>query len=809
MWCEEAPRNSQLASRWEHGGALAVVCFAAAALGSATSDGESWAAWPWLVWSGVIVATILSAGWLRRLAVRWSAGDRPDRPPGTAQHGPAISPVLVLLTISPLIWNGAGRALGFSGSTLEVDLLTGIQFLACGMAAAGVWRAYQPLAVVCSLFSVLFAASLSQSMLTMLFAGLFTAAAMVWLLGAYWSVVVARLHGSQAGKRPRWTLILPVAVLAAMAAGLGLAGNDRMLTLAGFLRSSGGSGERDDAACRGVGDGDALVAGQDDIRSFGPIEDAPFRNSPEPSLYDLYNDLFDEPVRNTKIDRAITLPSELAAKIQQRMAKSEIAHREFSTARGSRPRSPERMKSLDSDALLYVKGRVPLHLRMELFDLFDGEVWQAMEPGTPPGVANLRVEQIGKRPWLVLAQLRISDVLTKPETHAVKVIHLKGTRVPAPLHVLGLHIDRLEDASMFEWVGDGLVRMVRRELPSLTAIHVRSRVADPRKVRAETMWGRSLPAYNELPQGPEYDRIRQLAMEWTKGLPRGWRQVSAIRNRLRTEYALDPDARFSGGQLTPLGQFLFETKRGPDYQFATAAAVLLRSLGYSTRLVGGFYVSPARFDPLRQHTPVVGADAHLWTEVLMSASTWLTVEATPGYEVLGPPPTYLDRLLAGLGWAGVRLWERKGSVLLVIATVVVVVATRAAWMDQGRRLIWQWSRHDDARQRVAATLSLVDARFQRLKAARRPGETPGAALARWANRVGGSDAPFGALARLADWAAFAPAGVPAPLGSAAGRSEAEAVEEVCRAVVAAIYAADDRKPRSARPATEAVMATPR
>jgi transglutaminase-like putative cysteine protease len=776
---------------------LAVACLAAASLGSATATGEGWAGWPWLVWS-VVIGLTLMAGWrLRRLAENWLTTADNDWRTELSSRGPALSPVLILMAVGPLVWNGVSRLMGFEGSTLEVDLMTGVQFLACGLAAASVWPGYQPLAIICSLFSVLFAASVSQERLTMLFAAVFTVMAMAWLLGAYWSAVIARLHGSQAGQRPRWTLLLPLVVLGAMTATVGLARGDRMLALAGFMNSSGGSGDQDNAARRGVGDGDALVAGQEDIKSFGPIEDAPFRNSPEPSLYDLYNDLYDEPVRNTKIDRAIVLPPDMAAQVQQRMSKSQIANREFSTARGSKSRSSERMKDLTSNALLYVKGRVPLHLRLELFDIFDGEVWQGMEPGQSRGSDALRIETIGGRPWLRMVPTRAVEVLAKVETHALKVIHLKGNRVPTPLHVRGLHIDRLEDAGLFEWVGDGLVRMVRKNLPELTAIHVRSHAVDPNRVGGEMIWGRSLPEYNALPIGAEYDRIKQLAQDWTRGVKRGWPQIAAIEQRLKRDYVLDPVAKFPVGELSPLGQFLFEKKRGPDYQFATAAAMLLRSLGYSTRLVGGFYASPARFDTLRQHTPVVGADAHTWTEVLMSGSTWLTVEATPGYEVLGPPPTYLDHLLAVFFRMACWLWEQKLLVAGAVFVVGVAWWTRAAWMDHGRKLAWTWRRYESPRERVAATLRLVEQRLARLQTRRMPGEPPVESLRRWAAAEGRAEAPFVTLGRLADWAAFAPANVAAPVSTTAEQGETAVIEEICRTCVAAVY----ERPRKGAVAT--------
>jgi protein-glutamine gamma-glutamyltransferase len=753
----------------EHALTCVVVCSAAAALGSATEAGDGTSVLTGVLWTGVIVATLLAAWRLRLIATRWP-------------ESPAITPVFVLLAVVPGLWNLVKTSLGFPGQPLEVLLLTGVQLVACGLAAASVWPGHQPLALVCALFSVMFAASISQAPVTALFVALFAMAGVAWLLASYWSAVLARLHGSQRGRRPRWVLLLPVAVLLAMAGLIGLAKSDRMLALGGFLRSSGGTGDYDEAAQRGVGNGDALVAGQDNIQSFGPIENAPFRSGTEPSLYDLYNDLFDEPARNTKFDRAISLPPDLSALKEQRMVKSQIAHREFSTKRGGAKRSTAKLESLNSDALFYVKGRTPIHLRMELFDIFDGEVWQAVPAEAPRWAGPLKIETIAGRPWLNLSPARALEIYGAAENHAVKVIKLKGTRIPLPAHVRGIHIDRLEDPGLFEWVGDGLVRMVRRELPELTAIHVKSQPADSRLLRSQTIWGLSVPEVTRLPEGAEIERIRALAVKWAGSVPRGWRQIEAVTRHLREEYTLDADAR-TPTDATPVVHFLFEAKRGPSYQFATAAAVMLRALGYSTRLVGGFYASPARYDALRLHTPVVGADAHVWAEVYLNGQTWLTVEATPGYEVLGPPPTYLDRVLAGLWAVGQRIVARKWTSLAIVVAMGLVWWTRAAWSDRLRLWVWRWWPARDARKRVSETWRLVERRLRRVGVTRAPGETPGGALARWSARVQPDVTVVATFARLVDWSVFAPEGVAAP------SSEDRDVERLCRQMVDAVYAA--------------------
>lgn len=70
--------------------------------------------------------------------------------------------------------------------------------------------------------------------------------------------------------------------------------------------------------------------------------------------------------------------------------------------------------------------------------------------------------------------------------------------------------------------------------------------------------------------------------------------------------------------------FLSQAHRGYCIHFATAAAVLYRSLGIPARVVGGFLVDTqaGRF------VQVTGDDAHAWVEIYRNGLGWLPVEVT-------------------------------------------------------------------------------------------------------------------------------------------------------------------------------------
>ena len=243
---------------------------------------------------------------------------------------------------------------------------------------------------------------------------------------------------------------------------------------------------------------------------------------------------------------------------------------------------------------------------------------------------------------------------------------------------------------------------------------------------------RSPDVTNHLPADVFSDRIRHLAEQWTEGIPRGWLQIEAIETALRQNYAVDRDARPSEDCESPVGEFLFETKRGPEYLFASSAACLLRSLGYSTRMVSGFYAHPKNYDKGKLHTAVMAADAHFWCEVLIGLDTWITVEPSPGYELPGPPPG----LIAGVLQAAHLIWLTAvaNAVPLVAAVLLTILLFAYRRNIRERMATWHWRFFGTGTppERAVSLASLID---YRLLLAGRP-RPIGTTLLRWSRHSG-------------------------------------------------------------------------
>ena len=673
---------------------------------------------------------------------------------------PLIIPLLLVVVLLSLLWEPFHRWFFQTGRPFETMVMNGQKTLMLATAVLGYRVAYQRLSVIIGVALAIFCAAISSEHRVQWLIAVYGFAVVSWMIASHWDTLRSRLIAGETRRLPlRWLIVgpsIPLLMLLASADG----GHRAITAMRGFLPGSGGDGESDPYSRGGVNDGENLVAGTDNIKSFGPIEDAPFADDDKPSLYDIFNDSFDEPVRKMKDqDRSIALPPQTLAEVNARMAKTEKAGREFSTLRKSTRPDQKKIKDLESTALLYIVGRVPLHLRMETYDIFDGIDWIAETLKDEP--RGLAIESSYGRPWLKFpCASRALGVFAGQETHAVKVINLRTNVIPAALELRALHIDKVDQIGMFKWYNDTILRMDRKSLPEFTAIHLQSECMDHSLLHDHddlTFQALSDIKRTQLPELKQMAEVRSLAQTWTSGIPHGYQQIEAICQQLRTNYKVDRSAHAPEDCRFPAGHFLFESKRGPSYQFATAATLMLRSLGYSTRLVSGFYANPERFDISNGHTAVHSSDVHFWCEVFVGAGTWVTLEPTPGYEVLTPPPGLLKQAMMlvadGAQWI-LRHWL---FALTTSAVAVLAYVKRHRLADLGYTLTWQFFPAQNARGRVLQTMRLLERRLRFARLARPSGTT----FTSWLRRQQihletRSETPLAVaeFLQLADWAVY-------------------------------------------------------
>lgn len=131
--------------------------------------------------------------------------------------------------------------------------------------------------------------------------------------------------------------------------------------------------------------------------------------------------------------------------------------------------------------------------------------------------------------------------------------------------------------------------------------------------------------YLQLP--PALDkRIPALALSVTTRAQTPVDKAIALETYLQTKYSYTLDLSGKPGD-DPLPHFLFETRAGHCEYFASAMAVMLRTLGIPSREVNGFL--PGEYNSLGGDYIVRASDAHSWVEAYFPGNGWVVFDPTP------------------------------------------------------------------------------------------------------------------------------------------------------------------------------------
>jgi transglutaminase-like putative cysteine protease len=337
-----------------------------------------------------------------------------------------------------------------------------------------------------------------------------------------------------------------------------------------------------------------------------------------------------------------------------------------------------------------------------------------------------------------------------------------------------------------------------------------------------------------LPNDSETARITDIAKSWTQGAVTPYEKVLAILSHLSTTEGFRYDTSINQGDDTlTLLKFLTDTQAGFCQQFASAMAVLLRSVGIPARVAMGF--TQGRFDAANDRWTITSKDAHSWVEVNFGTYGWLAFEPTPGRanpvsfgyadvtaancrlqnpgdtscdaggpasvgpprgEVTGgtriPQAGVLGNREAffgpsarghprggGLGGAGSRRSPSQVRLLAGLALLIglLLVALIPPARALRRRLRLQRA-SGEARRKILVTYDVFTERAAELGLARHSGETPNEYRRRLASSASRSNGELEALTRLTIRAAYAQGDPGAGDADEASRAAAGAIRQL-------------------------------
>jgi transglutaminase-like putative cysteine protease len=128
-------------------------------------------------------------------------------------------------------------------------------------------------------------------------------------------------------------------------------------------------------------------------------------------------------------------------------------------------------------------------------------------------------------------------------------------------------------------------------------------------------------------------RVPRLATQIVTSANNNFDKASAVENYLRTHFAYTlqlPRTRVKD----PIANFLFERKQGHCEYFASAMAVMLRTMGIPSRVVNGFRSD--EFNDLTGNYVVRAKNAHSWVEAYFPGYGWQTFDPTPAGNSVSP-----------------------------------------------------------------------------------------------------------------------------------------------------------------------------
>jgi transglutaminase-like putative cysteine protease len=128
-----------------------------------------------------------------------------------------------------------------------------------------------------------------------------------------------------------------------------------------------------------------------------------------------------------------------------------------------------------------------------------------------------------------------------------------------------------------------------------------------------------LRRYTNLPRTSDIEQIRAIARDATANATTPYGQAAALRDFFRNGQFVYDTSVGSVDDGSAILQFL-DNKRGFCVQFASAYAVMARSLGIPARVAVGF--TPGKLDPRDGRYHVTSHDAHAWPEIYLAGMGW-------------------------------------------------------------------------------------------------------------------------------------------------------------------------------------------
>ena len=335
-----------------------------------------------------------------------------------------------------------------------------------------------------------------------------------------------------------------------------------------------------------------------------------------------------------------------------------------------------------------LRGPEPFYLRGMTYDLFDGKTWSRSEAADASTVLAASddgwVDVAPATPSRPSWRLRIEDVGGRARATALWT--LPGTeRVLLEDRARATGLRRCADGALFV------------ERPAAWAAGAVYLTFGPATGRDRTdLWTRRCdagvaPAPTLVAPPPEAEAMLALAREVAGDATTPADRAARIEAWLRSPRFTYARSGLDVDRTRPVADFVLRARAGHCWCFASAMALMMRSLGQPARLAVGY--RPGDFLRTAGVWTVRGTDAHAWCEVFYERVGWIVYDPTPG-PARGDGYSAVEGGAASesgglLGWfsahgAGGRALRAAGAAV----GAVVASVPRVAWAVLGACLLY-------------------------------------------------------------------------------------------------------------------------
>jgi transglutaminase-like putative cysteine protease len=414
--------------------------------------------------------------------------------------------------------------------------------------------------------------------------------------------------------------------------------------------------------------------------------------------------------------------------------------------------------------------------RLAALNRFDGRYWSAAATYRQAGQTLPPGDHADRADAEVRSDEVHASVTLQPEAD------LGWLPVPSPGRAAGVSV-----SGMGVDAGGDLAVPARGTLPAAYHLTVRvPRFTEAQLAGAVRPDGELAPVAYELPSD-----VQAATRAATAGADTAFGQLAGLASYFRRsrQFSVVTGSEAAGGHGLFQISRLLKDKHGTAEQYASAFAVMARSLGFDTRVVVGFRPQPDRGSSTHDTYDVTTGDVHAWPEVRFAGLGWVPFEPSPlnrrspaglaqspdqAESVVDraveaetnrskpPVPTHqpAPRLTAPPD-AGTSPWARLLAALAVLLVLLVTVAAGFAGIVPLAKLARRQRRRraaDPAVRVIGAWDEVVDRLAERRLAA--PATmTRGELVAAGRSHVGHAGAAdLSRLARLSDAAGYARSG---------------------------------------------------